>query len=694
MNVLPIRFVFKKNALPCIRQVELTECAQACVAMVGIFHGHQLSLESVRQWMPSSLHGTSLHSISQALDKLDLQTRAIKIDISGLGYLPCPAILHWQANHFVVLKSVHKHHIIIHDPAQGVCKVPIAQATQAFTGIAMEITKKAQFIPCHDTQKLSIWDLFKQIAGLKYYALLLLWLSFAIEVLSLINPLFIQYVTDSVVGAASLPNMYVVVAGFLLITLIHTLSEYMRSHLVVYVTNHLAEYFSTGIMRHLMSLPYQYFEKRHQGDILSRVYAINEIQHKVTSDSINALLDGLVIICAFIIMCWYSFILSLWVIGSLLIYLSLRVVAYQHHAAQTKASINAHADMNAKLLEIVKNMMTIKLYQKEHTLFSRWHQYFITARNAEVRISYVNIVYNVANILLFNVEHILVIALGAMLVVRHQFSMGMLMAFLAYRQSLVNKSSSFIQKFFDYKLLTVQLERVADILLHTPEKSQKTLLVANHAFKGELSVQNLSFSYQPEEPLLIKHLSFHIKPGEKVAITGASGTGKTTLLKIILGLLPPSSGQILIDNIPLATLGLSHYRQHIAAVMQDDTLVSGSILDNIVFLDDQVDLTRVLEVSRIAQLHDAVLAMPMGYETMIGDLGSALSGGQKQRLMIARALYKNPKILFFDEATSHLDVATEQKLNQALKQLCITQFIIAHREASIKMADRIIHIED
>ncbi|MDI9818415.1 peptidase domain-containing ABC transporter, partial [Legionella sp. PL877] len=561
----------------------------------------------------------------------------------------------------------------------------------SFTGIVLEVNKNDFFSPIQAQNKLSLIELFKNIKGLNHSFVILLLLSFSIEIFMLINPLFIQYVTDGVTSSNNINNLYVIVVGFLILTFCHTFIEYMRSHFVVYLTNRMSEYFSAGVMHHLLKVPYSYFERRHKGDILSRFHSINEIQSKITTDSINTLLDGFVIILALVIMLIYSVKLTLAVLFALTIYTGLRVLAYRHHKKQTELSINEHAQVNSKFLEIVQSIMSIKLYSKEKSMFQGWQNHFIKAMNADIKISRVNILYNVGNIFVFNIEHILVIAIGAVLVMKNQFSVGMLMAFLAYRQSLVNKSSSFIQKIFDYKLISVQLNRVADILLqHTENDDKPKQLTTN--ISGDIKASHLSYRYDENQNWILKDISFHIKQGEKVAITGPSGVGKTTLLKILLGLLSPSSGEIFIDDFALSSIRLSHYRNICATVMQDDTLISGSIIDNITFMDTNIDMSRVYEVSKMAQIHQDILKMPMKYETLIGDLGSTLSGGQKQRVLIARALYKNPKILFLDEATSHLDIETEIKINDVLKSLDVTQVIIAHREESIKMADRIIQI--
>lgn len=680
-----------KNKLPMIQQVQIAECGHACVAMVSNFHGHALDLFSLREIEQPAMNGATLLDIVTLLGKLHFNTRALRVEVSELKHVSCPAILHWNMNHFVVLKSINDKHAIIHDPAVGKRKVSLNLLSNSFTGVVLEVEKAIDFSSIQLKKKFGLFDLFKNIQGLKNNLIVLLFLSLSIEMFILISPLFLQYITDNVAGANSANNLYVVASGFMLLTLAHVFTEYIRSNLVVFLTNSMSEYFSSGVVNHLLRIPFDYFERRHKGDILSRFHAINEIQSKVTTDSINTLLDGVVIILAVIVMSCYTVKLTAIVVLALGLFLILRLLSYRQHKHQTEISVSQHANVSSKLLEILHSMMPIKLYSKESLMYRDWKNYFIKAINADVKIARANILYGTASLLLSNLENILVVTIGALLVIHNQFSIGMLVAFLAYRQTLVNKSSSFIQKIFDYKLVSVQLARVADILLQPQEIADRMISIKKE-IQGAIQVQNLAYHYASNQQMVLNNINFYIHPGEKVAITGPSGIGKTTLLKLLLGLLTPTQGKILIDDLVLETWGLTKYREACASVMQDDSLISGSIIDNITFMDSKIDIDLVYEVAKIAQIHEDILNMPMNYETLIGDMGSVLSGGQKQRVLLARALYKKPKILFLDEATSHLDTQTESKINDALKKLKVTQVIIAHREASIKMADRIIEL--
>jgi ATP-binding cassette subfamily B protein RaxB len=678
-----------KRTLPVITQVEFSECGHACVAMLANYYGHDIDLLALRHRKQPSLTGSSLSDIIELLEQLKLHARAFRIAINELQKVQCPAILHWNANHFVLLKHINRKFAIIHDPQSGKRRITLEELAHCFTGIVVEVEQAPDFSCLKEKTKLSFSDLFHGVHGLKKSLFLLLLLSLVIEIFVLLNPLFLQYITDNVANTHSFNNLYVIAGGFILLTFCHTTIEFMRSHFVVFMKNHLSEYFSSSIMNHLLSVPFNYFECRHKGDILSRFHSIHDIQTAVTTESINALLDGLVILLSVFIMFFYNLQLTFFVLLSLVLYLGIRMLCYRHHKNQTQKSISEQAALSSKFLEILHNILPIKLYGKEKTMYRVWKNSLIQVMNAEVQIARVQIMYTTSTLFLFNIEHIMVAVLGSVLVLHNQFSAGMFIAFLAYRQTLVTKSTSFIQKFFDYKLISVQLERISDLLLQPSEKVEGRITIQKN-IRGSIKARNLGFQYPGSSNWVLRNLTFDIQQGEKIAITGPSGIGKTTLLKIMLGLIKPTEGEIWVDDVSLNLLGLQQYRAICACVLQDNGLISGTILDNIVFLDTRIDLDKVYEVAEMAQIHQDVLKMKMNYETLIGEMGAALSGGQKQRILIARALYRNPKILFLDEATSHLDLDAEVKINQALRTLNITQIIIAHREESIKMADRVI----
>jgi ATP-binding cassette subfamily B protein RaxB len=293
--------------------------------------------------------------------------------------------------------------------------------------------------------------------------------------------------------------------------------------------------------------------------------------------------------------------------------------------------------------------------------------------------------------LLFGLERVAVIWIGALLVMDQRLSLGMLFAFFAYKETFAARVSALVDKAVDLRMLRLQGERLADIVLTAPEAD--TGSPARELGAG-LELRDLRFAYADGEPEVLRGVSLKIEPGESVAIVGPSGCGKTTLLKLMLGVHAPTSGEVLVGGVPLPRAGLRAWRDHVGVVMQDEPLFSGSILDNISFFSPEPDLPWAQQCARVASVHDEIEAMPMAYHTLIGDMGAALSGGQKQRVLLARALYKRPKILFLDEATSHLDVDRERSVNHAVRQLALTRVIVAHRPETIASAGRVIALHE
>ena len=684
---------FKQRAsLPMILQDEVAECGHACIAMISNYWGHQIDLLHLRQHFPTNARGVTLEYMHDILEHLGFTSRALRIDLEDLHDLRHPVILHWNMNHFVVLKRAKKKYAILHDPAVGVRRCSWTQMSQSFTGIVLDIEKNTSFTHIHEENKLRLSDFIFPVRHIKKNMLLLFSLSCILELFNLMNPLFLQYMSDQIHHAFDLRTLLTMAMGILILMSINTLTDYTRRRFILYLSTQLTEALTSHTVQHVLSLPLSFFERRHTGDLLSKFQSIHQIQQTISTDVINTMMDGLLVLVYSSILYLYSPRLTGIVILSLILQLLLRWGSYRTIKQETARSLHCHAKVSAFFLETFQAIRPLKAFLKEKVRHTMWRHLHINALNANIQVAKKNMRYQVMQQLLCNTEYLALLCLGAHGVMTNQLSMGMLMACLGYRLLLTNKASACIQKIFDYQLLSVAINRVSDLLLQKSEDTRAPV-IANDSIQGAIQIKNLSFQYTPNSPFIIQGLNITIQAREKVAIVGASGCGKSTLLKIIMGLLPYTSGEICIDHRPMPSFHLKSYRQLFASVMQDDVLLSGSILENITFFHQAHDRTHVEHVARIANIHDTILQLPMGYDTPVGELGSQLSGGQKQRLLLARALYTNPKILILDEASSHLDAPNERQINHALARLNITQIIVAHREETINMADRVILLQ-
>ncbi|EKU24135.1 colicin V secretion ABC transporter ATP-binding protein [Xanthomonas translucens pv. graminis] len=480
--------------------------------------------------------------------------------------------------------------------------------------------------------------------------------------------------------------------GFALALLLQVGIGLLRGWSVVYLSSRLGLQWMSNVFAHLLKLPLDFFEKRHLGDVTSRMSSVQTIQHTLTTSFVEAIIDGLMAVVTLVLMLVYSWKLALVTLLAVALYLCIRAIAYRPVRDRTEQQLVAVAKQQSHLLESLRGMQSLKIAGEESLRRSTYDNLLNETVNQDVKLARMSLGFNTASQLVFGIERIAVIWIGARLALDNVFSVGMLVAYLAYKDQFAMRVSGLIDKWVEFRMLRLHGERLADIVL-TPPEDDHALPEALPPAEPRIEVEGLSFRYAAGEPWVVKECSFAIEPGESVAIIGASGCGKTTLVKLLLGLLKPSEGVIRIGGHDLHKLGPRNVRAIVGAVMQDDQLFAGSIADNIGFFDPDFDLERVEAAARLAAVHEDIAAMPMGYHSLIGDMGSSLSGGQKQRVILARALYRQPKLLFLDEATSHLDVLRERLVNDAVKQLKLTKLIVAHRPETIAIADRVLVME-
>lgn len=683
---------WNNRRLPVLLQTEAAECGLACMAMVATYWGHQIDIPSMRRRFSVSMKGVNLKGLMAMASGLSLQTRPLKLDLQHVPELKLPCVVHWDLNHFVVLKTLSAKHVVVHDPAVGERHLPMAEFAKHFTGIALELTPTAQFEAKEERQQFSLYSLMGRVVGLRRGLVQVLALGLSLQVCALAAPFYMQWIVDEALLAADRDLITVLGCGFLLLVLLQTAIGAVRSWVTTVLATSLNVQWLGNTFSHLLKLPLPYFEKRHTGDIVSRFGSIQQMQTSLTTQFVEGIIDGVLVVGTLVMMLLYSTALATVACVAVLLYALLRWAMFRPLREANSEQIIHAAKQQSHFMETVRGMQSIRLFGRSDERRSSWMNSLTDEFNAQLRIAKLSVSYQTANTLLFSGERVIVIWLAALAVLDNKFSVGMLFAFISYKDQFSQRMASLIDKLFELRMIRLHGERLADIVLTDAERDEETAEIDISHIEPSIEIRNLSFRYSDNEPYVIRELNLSIPVGQCLAITGPSGCGKTTLMKLLLGLLTPTSGEIRIGDVSLTSLGMANYREMLGTVMQDDNLFAGSIADNIAFFDPMIDMQRVHKCAELAAIGSEIAAMPMAFNTLVGDIGTGLSGGQKQRILLARSLYKNPKILVLDEATSHLDVWNEQAVNQAIRGIPLTRIIVAHRPETIQMAERVIVI--
>lgn len=671
-----------------ILQSEASECGLACLAMVGAHHGNHHSLRELRARFGTSLNGVSLRRMIEVGGLLGLQARPLRLDMESLEKLVLPCILHWDLNHFVVLERVDHRRVRIIDPALGRRTLEMAEVSRHFTGVALELTPTQDFRSRPRPPSISLRQLSGKILGLRRSLAMLFAFSIALQLLVLLAPFLMQWVVDQVLVSGDRDLLTVLGLAFGGALLLQVAIGLARGWAVVHLATRLGLQWSANIFSHLLKLPLSFFEKRHVGDVVSRMDSVSTIQRTLSTTFVESVIDGVMTLVTLGLMLLYSWKLALVTLLAVLLYAGLRALSYRRLREGSERRLIAAARQQSHLLESIRGMQSIKVAGSSATRRSVYLNLMQDTANRDVWLWQNEVIFAGASHLVFGLERIAVIWIGALLAMDNVFSVGMLIAYLSYKDEFAGRISSLIDKGVELRMLRLHGERLGDIALAEPEREPEHYPPLPE--DTSLTVEGLGFRYSDGEPWVLKDCGFRIGRGESVAIVGASGCGKTTLMKVLLGLLEPDEGRILIGGVDLQRLGPTHFRRMVGVVMQEDQLFAGTLAENIVSDGDALDPARIEQAARLAAIHEEILAMPMGYHTLIGDMGTTLSGGQKQRVILARALYRQPRLLFLDEATSHLDTEGEQLVNAAVRELQLTRIIIAHRPETIASADRVL----
>lgn len=713
------RLNFKNSKiLPCILQTNQSESGLACIAMIAGYYDIDCDFQSLRREFSVSSRGMTASSITYTATQLNFHPRKIDVDFKHFNELTLPCIIQAKSGQYFVLKSFTKKQVVVHDPNEGVRKLEVNEFLSEYNGIAIELIPSVEFVEStrasdkiidrkksntnisltanqltSDKRRFSWRKLLGSTKGLNTSLIQVCALAFAMEVTALLLPLVNQLVFDQVIVNSDWDLLALLAIGLIILELTRLGLNFMRAWTVMILSAKLNVQWVSNVFCHLLKLPIDWFEQRHTGDITSRFGSVSAIQGMITTRSIEVVLDGIMSVCALVVIYIYHPLLASVIVSLVIVYFGLRLIWYKKERVANEASVIYGAQQYTLFLETLRSMKTVRLFNANEDRMSRWQNRLVASRNAKLKAERLNINMEACNWILFGIERVVVIWLGASAVINNEWSIGMFIAFMAYKELFAKRAVGVVNKVIEFKLVGIQTERLSDIVLAAPEEDHQPS-INSASLPASLSLTNISFRYSKDDPMVVDNCSFKIEPGESVAIVGASGCGKSTLLKLMLGLVTPKLGRVECGGVDINSIGTRAYRDLIGVVLQDDNLFSGTIAENINFFSSNSDQSWLEECAAIASIHDEITAMPMGYQTLIGDMGGALSGGQKQRLFLARALYKKPKILFLDEATSHLDVANETNVNTTVRSLGLTTVVIAHRPDTIRMADRILLMEN
>lgn len=679
---------------PYIAQNEASECGLACLAMVASYHGYKTDLLALRQRYGTSLKGATLKNLMEVAERLGFSARPLRGDIDDLIHLSLPSILHWNLNHFVVLTKITKSfggvRFHIHDPARGALVLTRDEFSRHFTGVTLDLLKSESFRPKIEQSKLQISQLWSSMSGFWSTIWQVVMLSVVLQLAALATPFFLQISIDTVFPSFDRDLLLMLALGFGGLAIINFLAGWLRSLVLVTLNNALSYQVTVNLFRHLMRLPLPWFEKRHVGDIVSRFGSTLPITQLLSQGMIAAFIDGVMALLTLTLMFVYSPLLGTVALGALLLYAGLRGGFLQALRFRNIDAITTAANENTLFIESIRGISAIKSFGQEGNRQRIWQKAKADAVNAQIKLGRLSAGFDAAAQLTLAVERVLFVYLAISLALDAQMSIGMLFAFQAYKQQFLDAGIRLIEQAMNFSIIKVHLSRISDIALSKQKNEGLESPAATPEFGTGLELRNVRFRYSHADPEVLKGVNLSIKPGEIIGMAGPSGGGKTTLIKIIKGLVEPTTGQVLLNGRSLNSYEPTKLSELVGYVAQDDSLYAGTIAENISFFDPYADLDDIHAAAKLARVHDDIMAMPMQYESLVGDMGSTLSGGQKQRVCIARAIYRKPSLLILDEGTANIDPMMEHALMKSLTELNIAILICSHQPSAISHAQRLV----
>jgi ATP-binding cassette subfamily B protein len=683
----------RRKKVPLVTQMNSVECGAACLAMILSYYGRPTQVAEVCRRYNVGRDGLSARSIAQAARYYGLRVRAVSLPQNDFRYIHLPAILHWEFNHFIVLEHWTSRYADVLDPAVGRKRLTTQEFNDGFTGIIMMFEPTIDFSRKAEKRTFTLHSYgaqyIRRVPGLLVQILLA---SLLLQVLGLAVPLLTAVIVDKILPLHLTSIMPILGIGMIILIIAESLILLLRALLVIYLQNRIDIHMIPNFFEHLLHLPLSFFQQRSSGDILTRITSNTTVRQIISTQLVSNLLDGGSIIVYILILFWqsWSFGLLVLIIACLRILLMLGSNKALRHYSQRE--LEAIGEAQGYVTELLTAIETVKSSGYEIQAFQQWSSLFCKQLNISNRRSIYFSFINTGMLLLGILAPLFLLWLGALQVLNGTMALGTMLALNALAVIFLVPLTSLVASMMQLQIARTHIDRIGDVYEADVEQNVQQV-EPPPILTGRIRLDHVSFRYNPQLPEVLTDISLNIRPGQKIAIVGQTGSGKSTLGKLLLGLYAPTQGEIYYDDIPLLKMNYQAVREQIGVVIQEAGVFSGSIRQNIAFAHADTSMEQVIQAAHRACIHEDIAAMPMHYETFVAEGGNALSGGQRQRLALARALVHNPRILFMDEATSSLDVSTERAVERNLTQLACTQIIIAHRLSTVRNADLIIVLD-
>ena len=682
----------RRRPIPFVQQLIATECGLACLAMVLRYHGKDVGIDQLRASGGPGRDGlTALNLLDLARDH-GLRGRGFRVEMEDLDVLDAGSILHWNFKHFVVFEALARGGVRIVDPAFGRRFVPLEEFRTSFTGVVLALEPESEFRP-GGGRRGGTMRFAKEILAQRGVLLHIVVATVLVQLFALSVPLLTGLLVDRVIPGRDLRLLPILTAGFAVVASFSLLSVYLRSRLLLHLRTVLDSRLATGFMSHLVELPYAFFQRRSAGDLMMRLDSNSIVREILSSATLSGLLDGVMVTSYLLLVMLASPALGLFVLGLGLLRLAVFALTRRKQRGLLASYLQTQSNLRGYEVQMLAGIETLKASGTELRAVERWTDLFVRVMNASLEQGRLTSLVESLTSALSVFSPVAVLLYGSHLVLNGDLTLGAMLASSALAVGFLGPLTSLVASAAQLQLVGSYMERIEDVLDTPPEQDR----AARHrpaSLAGAIQVDGVTFRYAEGAPCVLNDVSLHVEPGQMLAIVGRSGSGKSTLARLMLGLYRPSSGRVLFDGVDLDGLDLRHVRGQVGVVAQRAFLFGSSIRENVALADPGLTHDDVVRAAMLAEIHDAIEAMPLGYDTPISDGGASLSGGERQRIALARALVRRPAILLLDEATSELDAVTEREIHDNLSRMKCTRIVIAHRLSTIVRADRIVVLED